>query len=213
MNYKKENRICKNSKKDFTIEPYGLRKKSYCILNKQYTKEEYKKLVLSIIENIKKNNDWGIFFPIWMSPFAYNQSIANEYIPLTKEEALNQGFKWRDDIPSSTGQENCTYKDLPDNPEIYDDASLLSKILKCELCNKNYRFISREIGFYKRMKLSLPLKCFNCRHQARMNLRNPRTLNKTECVSCGTIIQTTYPKEKHYQYKIYCEDCYKKEIY
>lgn len=191
----------------------GLRNKQYYILNRQYTKEEYEKLAPLIIENIKKTGDWGNFFPFSMSSFAYNESIANEYTPLTKNEALRQGFTWKDDIPRTTGQENCLYKDLPKNPDEYSDEKTLNKILKCESCGYNYKFISREIAFYKRMKLAIPLKCFNCRHQERMNRRNQRILNEIDCVSCGAKTLTTYPKEKHNIYKIYCEECYNKEIY
>jgi hypothetical protein len=191
----------------------GLRNKQYCILNKQYTKEQYENLVPQIIENMKSTGDWGNFFPISMSPFAYNESIANEYMPLTNNEALKQGFTWRDDIPRTTGQENCKYTDLPQNPKEYSDEKLLNKILKCESCNYNYKFISREIAFYKRMKLAIPNKCFNCRHQNRMNARNPRILNEAECASCGINTMTTYTKDKHNIYKIYCESCYQKEIY
>jgi hypothetical protein len=190
----------------------GLRNKEYCILNKQYTKEEYQKLVPKIIENMKESGDWGNFFPVWMSPFGYNESIVNEYMPLTKEQALSQGFNWREDIPHTRGQENCSYEDLPKDPDMYNEEELLDKILKCESCGNNYKFIGREIAFYKRMKLPIPAKCFNCRHQARMNVRNPRILNKAKCFSCGQITDTTYPKEKYHQYKIYCEECYKKEI-
>ena len=191
----------------------GLRNKQYCILNKQYTKEEYEKLVPKIIENMKSTGDWGNFFSISMSPFGYNESIANEYMPLTREEALKHGFTWRDDIPRTTGQENCKYEDLPKDPDEYSDDNLLGKILKCESCGYNYKFISREIAFYKRMKLAIPAKCFNCRHQARMDVRNPRILNETTCFSCGEKVMTTYPKYKHKIYKIYCESCYQKEIY
>jgi len=191
----------------------GLRNKKYCILNKQYTKEEYEELVPQIIENMKKTGDWGNFFPIWMSPFSYNESIANEYMPLKKEEALEQGYGWRDDIPRTFGQENCKYENLPVNTEEYNDKNFLDKILKCESCGFNYKFISREIAFYKRMKLRIPSKCFNCRHQIRMNQRNPRVLNKTNCQKCGADILTTYPKEKHNEYKICCEKCYQDEVY
>jgi hypothetical protein len=201
---------CYNSKNLFGC--FGLRNKEYCILNKQYTKEEYKKLVPQIIENLKESGDWGNFFPITMCPFGYNESIANEYMPLTKEEATGKGFTWREDIPHTVGKENCDYEDLSKDPEDYSDDNLLDKILKCESCGFNYKFISREIAFYKRLKLSIPNKCFNCRHQARMNIRNPRILNEVKCTSCGQITKTTYSKEKHSQYKIYCEECYKKEI-
>lgn len=203
-------KACYNSKNLFGC--FGLRNKEYHILNKQYTKDEYEKLTPQIIENLKASGDWGNFFPIWMSPFCYNESIVNEYMPLSKEQALAQGFKWKDNIPHTVGKEDCNYDDLPKNPEDYSDDNLLDKILKCESCGFNYKFISREIAFYKRLKLPIPAKCFNCRHQARMNMRNPRVLNEVKCISCGKGTMTTYPKEKHSQYKIYCEDCYKQEI-
>jgi hypothetical protein len=95
----------------------SLKNKEYCILNKQYTKEEYEKLVPKIIEHmnkmpyisknqnakIKMQNDnskckinentetreivyrYGEFFPPELSPFCYNETIAQEYFPLTKE--------------------------------------------------------------------------------------------------------------------------------
>ncbi len=203
--------FCYNSKNIFGCT--GLKNKEYCILNKQYKKEEYEKLVPKIIENMKKNGDWGNFFPTWISPFGYNESIINEYIPLTKKQALSLGFTWKDDIPSTTGQENCIYGDLPKNPESYSDKELLDKILKCKSCEKNYRFISREIAFYKRMNIALPQKCFNCRHAERMKTRNSRILWDMECAKCSINIKTSYKPENQSKYKIYCEKCYQQEIY
>ena len=56
-----ESKNCQNCKKDFTIDLcqsssnifgcIGLQSKQYCLLNKQYQKEEY----LNIIEKIKKH--------------------------------------------------------------------------------------------------------------------------------------------------------------
>ena len=70
---------------------------------------------------------YGEFFPSELSPFAYNESIAQEYFPLTKEEALAKGFTWQD-------SEARNYKidigngDLPDNiKDVSDD--ILGKII------------------------------------------------------------------------------------
>ena len=65
----------------------GLRNKSYCIFNKQYTKEEYETLVPKIIEHMKQTGEWGEFFDTSLSPFGYNETVANEYYPLSEEEA------------------------------------------------------------------------------------------------------------------------------
>ncbi|HRI36255.1 MAG TPA: hypothetical protein PK765_04235 [bacterium] len=67
----------------------GLRNKQYCILNKQYTKEEYEALVPKIIDHMRSTGEWGEFFPSRLGLFGYNESVGNDYFPLSKEEALN----------------------------------------------------------------------------------------------------------------------------
>ena len=191
---------------------YGLRKKSYCIFNKQYTKEEYNSLKEKLIEKMEKDGEWGKFLPYYLSPFAYNEAISNEYMPLSKEEALKQGFRWQDNIPSTSGQETMALDKLVLNPADYSD-DLLKEIFKCEKCGKNYRFINREIVFYKKMELALPRHCSNCRHEKRMSLRNPRYLWDAKCSNCGDGIKTSYNPEDQIKFKIYCEKCYKKEVY
>jgi hypothetical protein len=73
-----------------------LRNKEYCILNKQYTKEEYEQLVPQIIDHMTKTGERGEFFPASISPFCYNETVVMEYYPLTKDEALAKGFKRMD---------------------------------------------------------------------------------------------------------------------
>ncbi len=189
----------------------GMRKAEYCILNKQYSKGEYEAMVPKMIAHMKKTGEWGQFFPIALSPFGYNEAIANEYMPLSKEEALKQGFKWSDEPPSAVGKETISHNALPRKPEAYSD-ELLKHVLKCSQCGRNYRLISSELGFYKRMNISIPPECFNCRHQRRMALRNPRTLWSGTCARCGAAFQTSYSPEKQEEFKIYCESCYAKEM-
>ena len=61
---------------------------SYCILNKQYTKEEYNKLVSKIIEHMMKTWEWWEFFPSSLSPFWYNETVAQEYFPLNRFDVI-----------------------------------------------------------------------------------------------------------------------------
>ena len=68
----------------------GIDRKSYCILNKQYTKEEYEELVPRIIEKMMADGEWGEFFPASMSPFGYNETVVQEYFPLSREEVLKK---------------------------------------------------------------------------------------------------------------------------
>ena len=66
----------------------GMKHQQYCILNKQYSKEEYEKLVPKIIAHMRKGGEWGEFFPAADSFFGYNETVAQEYFPLTKDEVL-----------------------------------------------------------------------------------------------------------------------------
>jgi len=209
---------CYNSHNIFGCQ--GLKSSEYCILNKQYTKEEYFELKNKIIEYMKKTGEWGRWFPVEMCPFSYNESIVNEYDPKLKEEALSLGYKWIDDLPTTLGQENINYKDLPKNSEEYDPTVLLQHILKCSNCEKSYRFIEREILFYKKLKLALPDMCFNCRHQSRMDNRLPRKLWPRQCMcktedhnhegQCPNKFETSYSPDR--PEIVYCESCYQKEV-
>ncbi len=60
----------------------NLKNKQYCILNKQYTKEEYNTLVPKIIKKMKADWEWWEFFPSSISPFWYNETVAQEYFPI-----------------------------------------------------------------------------------------------------------------------------------
>jgi hypothetical protein len=66
----------------------NLKWQEYCILNKQYSKEAYEKLVPKIIEHMQKTWEWWEFFPSYMSCFWYNETLAQEYFPLSREKVL-----------------------------------------------------------------------------------------------------------------------------
>jgi len=189
----------------------GLKSAQYCILNKQYTKEEYKSLKTRLIEHMKKTGEWGKFFPHNLSPFAYNEAVINEYYFLSKEQAIATGYWWEDELPTTTGQETMVTTNLPEKPEDFSD-DLAKQILSCESCHRNYKLIPMEIGFYKNIGLALPKECFHCRQQKRMDKRNPRVLFPAKCSKCNKEIKTSYPSDKQEKLPIYCEQCYQAEV-
>ncbi len=189
----------------------GLKSQEYCIFNKKHSKEEYESLKERIVEHMKKTGEWGEFFPINLSPFKYNESIAQEYYPLKKEEAVAMGLGWRDDLPHTIGQETISNDKLPKDPKDFS-AGICKETLACDNCKRNYKLIAGEVSFYKRMGLALPRKCFNCRHADRMGRRNTRELWPGKCAKCGSEFQTSYNPERQMQYKLYCEACYNAEV-
>ena len=191
----------------------GLRNKQYCIFNKQYTKEEYEKLVPKIIEHMQKNGERWEFFPAHISPFGYNETIAMEYFPLSKDEAMRRWYKRMDqeypiNIPENAQMINA--KDLPTNiQEVTDD--ILNKVIVCEETGKPFRIIKPELEFYRKHNLSIPHKHPDVRHIERIHLRHPRKLFERICAKCWVVIQTTYAPER--PEIVYCEACYNKNIY
>lgn len=185
----------------------GLRRKKYCILNKQYSEKEYKSLLTRIINHMKKNGEWGEFFPVKYLPFYYNETLAQEYYPMTKDEAQQKGYLWMDEIPMPIVPQ--TYQ-LPDSMQEVD-SNVLQENLVCEICQKNYKIIKKELDFLNRQKLPLPHQCPNCRHKARMEQRTPRKLWSRNCFKCNKAIETSYSPQR--PEKVYCESCYLREVY
>jgi CxxC-x17-CxxC domain-containing protein len=180
----------------------GINHKQYCILNKEYPKEEYLELRRKIIEHMKQTGEWGEFFPMEVAPFAYNESVAQDFFPLSKEEVLAFGHHWRDedkkDYKPATTQVPETIADTPD--------SICEEILACEDCQRNYKIQTEELKFYKKNELPIPRKCLECRHTRRVVLRKNRTLHDRTCSNCSAKIQTTFAPDG--PEKVYCEKCY-----
>lgn len=185
----------------------ALKNKNYCILNKQYKREEYEEMIKRIIEHMQSTGEWGEFFPSSLSPFCYNESVAQEYFPLTKEEALKRGYRWREKDPKEYKKQSYVVPvKISDAPE-----SIVNAILACVECGKNFKIIAPELRFYKRFGLPVPEKCPDCRHKARLSMRTPRTLWERKCAKCGKAIKTSYsPTEPE---MVYCEECYLAEIH
>ncbi len=185
----------------------GLIRNKYCIFNKQYTKEEYNELVPKIIEHMKTYGEWGENFPEKYSDFAYNETLAHEYFPLTKEEALATGYRWRD--PDKKEYLSATSQ-IPDD-SIEADQSICNELFACELCSRNYKIIEQELKFYKEQGVPIPKECFYCRHAHRFAMRNPRKIIDRKCDKCSVDIKTTYSTDR--QEKVYCEKCYLETVY
>lgn len=59
----------------------GVKSGKFCILNKQYEKAEYLKIVTELKREMTVRGEYGEFFPSKISPFEYNDSVANDYFP------------------------------------------------------------------------------------------------------------------------------------
>ncbi|MEK7180761.1 MAG: hypothetical protein AAB738_00285 [Patescibacteria group bacterium] len=221
----------------------GLRKKQYCILNKRYSKEEYEAMVLKIKKQmtempyVDKNGrvyKYGEFFPLELSPLAYNESSAFDYFPKTVAQVVDFGAEWRE--PDQKEYETTLASENIQDHINEISVNILKETIQCAACKRAFRLIERELNFYKRFSLPIPRLCFNCRHSERVKLRNPMKWYKRQCMcagaqsanhqsqlayknfskhfhgdnSCPREFETTYAPDR--AEIIYCEECYNAEI-
>ena len=213
---------------------HGLRNKKYCILNKQYTKEEYEVLIPKIIEHMNTTPyidakgrifTYGEFFPYEISPFAYNETVAQEYFPLEKNEILQNGWTWYDRADrhyAITMSEDV----IPDTIARANE-NIFNEIIECRNqglekagCTTAFRVTKEECEFYKKLDVPIPHYCPNCRHYNRLLLRNPLKLWHRTCMCeksghnheerCKNEFETSYAPNRPEM--IYCEGCYQKEV-
>lgn len=127
----------------------GLKRKSYCIFNKQYSKEEYFEKRDLLIESMKKNGEYGKFFPIKLSPFKYEDTIAYDFFDCNKAGTFYKEYERLNEI---AGQIDVT------------------TIQTCKISGKNFKFTDPELKFYQKNKIPLPRIDFAMRYKQRMEL-------------------------------------------
>jgi len=197
----------------------NLRKKEYCILNKQYSKEEYFKLRQEIIARLEENPyidkngrvwKYGEFMPYDLSLFSYNESFAQQYFPLEKKEIENSGFIYIEPKKPNY-QKTIELENIPDSIH-YINNDFIDEIIQCK-CGKFYKIVEGELQLLKRFGIPIPRDCPDCRHMVRIKRVNPPKLWHRKCMKegCQNEFETSYAPER--PEIVYCEKCYQQEVY
>jgi hypothetical protein len=188
----------------------GLRKKKYCILNKQYTKEEYGNLVEKIKKDMKNRGEWGKSFPLSAAYCGYNLSLAQMMFPLSEAEVLKFGAKWEKTVEPH--YENIINgDDLPDTIDEVGDEIVKQRIL-CPETKLSYNITQQELAFYREHKIPLPRRHFDWRTLERFKPFGLMIIpQKGICYYCKKEIEHYYSPELGFQ-KIACLDCYQREV-
>ena len=195
----------------------NLKRKSHCILNKEYSKEEFEGLKEKIVADMKVNPYidkfgrkffYGEFFPPEMSKFSYNNSNAQRFFPKTKEEALRDDYTWNNEVetqPKST----INGQNLPETIAEVDE-SILKEVISCTACDRKYKIASLEFDLLRKMNLPLPTRCLKCRENSRFAKLQMLKLYYRVCAKCGTTTRTSYSPDR--SEIVYCEKCYQQEF-
>ena len=194
---------------EYCLGSIGLKKKKYCILNKQYSKEEYENLKNKIIGDMKLRGEYGKFFPYEMAVDAFNFSNGMFYFPeTTKEEILKLGGYW-EDVDESHIEGKLT-SELPDSINDVED-NITTIALICPNTGWRFNVSINELSFYRENNIPLPRKHFDTRIRDRLKYLTILKSFPYKCFYCEKDINAYYPPEWGYQ-KIACEECYKQNI-
>ncbi len=182
----------------------SIQNKKYCILNRQYTKDEYE----AMLQKIRKHMDdmpyidkkgriykFGEFFPPEFSAYAYNESAAFPWYPKTKEEVLEEGWQWRDEVKRKY-EVTMRQDAIPDHIKDVQN-SILKDVIECEHCSdlwrkthkaclhgctEAFRITKEELAFHREMNIALPRLCPSCRIAEVLLWRNGFHLHKRKCM-------------------------------
>lgn len=226
---------------------FGLQNQSHCILNKKYSKEDREKLATTIIQELRAKQKRGDFMDTEMSPFPYNDSLANRVFPIKQlkiwdklttinpdgfgtVEVLNpekfisdarldlwweekRKIKWRTQEAEINLPTNVPILQVSDLPDDIDTAQkdICDKVIICEKTWRPYKILQMELDFYKQYGLPLPTTHYEYRDNKRCEQLPPRFLELWSCDKCGK--ENIREFRKNPKFKIYCEQCYNKEIY
>lgn len=209
--------FCQNG--DHLFGCVSTRNSSYCILNKQYTKEEYEALRTRIIADMEARGEWGYFIDPLYSPLGYNESVAHEYFPLTKEQASGK-FQWHEEINTRFEGEGYTpHNDVQAYRNQLEAEHLLNGVILCTESGRPFKITPQELSFCLEGNLPIPRLHPDIRHKKRFTAVLPPRLWRRACMNpsrydtmihCTNTFETAYAP--HLPQRVYCADCYKHTV-
>lgn len=220
----------------------GLKNSSFCILNKQYSKEEFEALRKRIINHMDETPykdergrmyRYGEFFPTEVAAVAYNETAAQDYFPFTKDAALAAGYEWRDSVRRGHTI-TLAGENVPATIEEVRD-EIVKEVIGCahdgacgENCTTAFKIAPKELALYRKLQVPLPRLCPSCRHTARTRRRNQPRLWQRECMCGNSSYENTTTHSHHSTGRcpnkfettyaserteiVYCEPCYRAEV-
>ncbi len=196
----------------------SMKKTPYCIFNKRYTEDEYKALRARIIEQMNTMPyvdpvgaaySYGEFFPMELSPFPYNITLANDFFPLNDTAATARGLTWHVD-ETSKHLITVLSSALPDHIKDVDE-KILQEVIGCARCGKGFKIVSAELQFLTNRNLPLPRECPFCRIEEKIHLwASRRKMYDRVCSQCGAAFATCYSEAV--APKMLCKECWQNQL-
>ncbi|MBI4836159.1 MAG: hypothetical protein HY817_02775 [Candidatus Abawacabacteria bacterium] len=171
----------------------GLVGKKYCILNKEYSPQEYDKKLVEIKSHLRASNEYGQLFPAYFAPGAYEESLATVYFPLSRDEQARLQFRVKKDEPYNAS-DYLPVSALPDDIQAMEE-KVMQKGFWDEVAKRPFTIQKFDLEHSKKQQVPLP----NCFYARRINenfswMHFDGSARETLCAKTGQAIMTTLPK-------------------
>ncbi|MFH1404715.1 MAG: hypothetical protein ABIH21_01295 [Patescibacteria group bacterium] len=197
---------------EFCFACNGLKKKRYCILNKQFGEKQYWEIIDQLKCKMLDDKEYGEYFPGKFCPCGFQFSMGELYFGYSQDDlkmfgALEFDPK-RGQLLSPKGSEkSISSEQIPDkldeiNPDLFVGVPIYDKKI-----DRNYSVIKAEFEIYKNKRWPFPKKHFVTRLTNLIRHANSPLPIQYNCDSCQKEI-TTYKNFKFPERKIYCRECY-----
>lgn len=190
---------------------FGLRDKSYCLLNKQYSPNKYYELVDGLKSQMLERGEYEDGLGLEFSAQAYNFSLGQIFFPLSNNEIIKLGGYVAEEPETNAG--NIKMLSIEEIPQTINETTdeILNIAIKCEITGKPFRVTASELQFYKTMRLPLPTTHPVVRLEENLKITPYGSKYSTNCVKCQKAINSIFDPKK--DFILYCEQCYQQEVY
>ncbi len=182
---------CVNCKECFGCA--GLKHKQFCFFNRQYTPDAYRTLVSRWRLRMLELGEWGLFFPIELSPYAYDESAAQDFFPLSPQEIRDRGWRVSPQKETAAHERMTPQKHTPG-------------VRYCSSCGQAFKVVPREQSLSAQLGVPENQECPDCRLTVRFAERAPYQLEERACARCGEKVLT--PLSAAAAPVLWCEPCF-----
>ena len=191
----------------------GLKKKKFCIFNKQYTEGEYWQKLDEIKCKMLDEGEYGDYPPMSFSLQYVQRSGAPIVYGATIEELKKMGANLFDaDADGADGPEidPSTIKSVDDISDRVDE-SIIGKPFMDEVYGRRFAYLKPEMKLYEKLEVAPPRNHPTRRINELYAEMNIAVFEEMNCSKCNKDIRVG--KNRNYPTReVYCKECYLKHL-
>ncbi|MBU0531773.1 MAG: hypothetical protein ABIG32_04155 [Candidatus Uhrbacteria bacterium] len=191
----------------------GLRHKKYCILNQQYTEQEYWKILDQLKCVMLERGEYGDMPPAYFSTQVFEHSGAA--IMFGADETDKKALQANDIKPADEGAEGPDLEsapahstdEIPDRIAASDIDEIAGKVFLDREIGRRFSYIKPELELYLKLGIAPPRIHFTSRANGGQHKLNMPIFHEEKCHQCAKVVSVadnlTFPERK-----IFCKPCY-----